>query len=71
MHNYFQIRKWHAESDVHGLATSLSLLPGLAEMEDEREEEMREQTNTEQAFDKSYVHQKLDNGLIRIWRVSV
>ena len=64
MHNYYQIRHWHSESRAPA-STPLSLLSAdLSSEEDGR-------SSAELAFDRNYVKQKLDNGLVRIWRVSV
>ena len=62
MHNYYQVRRWHYSESRVPATTPLSLLSaGLGE---------EERTTAELAFDRNYVRQKLDNGLVRIWRVS-
>ena len=70
MHNYYQVRQWHAEFDHQLPKSPLSLLSGLGEEEEEEEEEKKKLASAELAFNRNYVRQKLDNGLVRIWRVS-
>ena len=67
MHNYYQVRQWHAEFDHRLPKSPLSLLSELGE---EEEEERKKLASAELAFNRNYVRQKLDNGLVRIWRVS-
>ena len=57
MFNYYQVRQWHAEYDLKVPPTSL-LPNNIGE-------------STEIKFNRSYVKQKLDNGLTKLWMVCV
>ena len=62
MHNYFAIKRWHGDYDVRIPADSLVSTDDGASS--------RETMSSEITFNRNYVKHKLENGLVRIWRVS-
>lgn len=54
MFSYRQIREWHSRSDSH-ISSEM--------------DENSISRSVDSAFDRSYVRTKLENGLLRVWRV--
>ena len=62
MHNYYAIKRWHGDYDVRIPADSL--------ISTDDEHTSKETMSSEIIFNRNYVKHKLENGLVRIWRVS-
>lgn len=63
MHNYYAIKRWHGDYDVRIPANTW-----VGSSDDESRS--NDTISSEIIFNRNYVKHKLENGLVRIWRVS-
>lgn len=61
MYNYNSVRQWHLNYD--------STVPPTSLVEEDVTAEDAKTAITEITFHRNYIKQKLDNGLVRMWRV--